>query len=207
MYLPPAFQENDLARIHDLIRTARLANLVTHGPEGLFATPLPMLIEPGEAPNGVLYGHISKANPHWKLAVQGDALAIFMGPDAYVSPSFYPGKQRDGKVVPTWNYTAVHAYGPVEFFDDPERKLAIVTGLTRKHEGRREHPWSVNDAPPDYIQSQLKGIIGLRMPIARIEGKLKLSQNRNPEDRAGAKEGLAASADPMDRDIAKLIPK
>jgi len=140
-------------------------------------------------------------------ATVGDALAIFMGPDAYVSPKFYPSKQRDGKVVPTWNYTAVHAWGPIEFFEDPARILSIVTRLTDKHEGQRGDPWRVSDAPPDYLQSQLKGIVGLRVPIARIEGKLKLSQNRTPEDRAGAKAGLAASSDPMDRDVAALIPK
>jgi transcriptional regulator len=207
MYLPPAFRQEDLQQIHQMIRAARLAQLVTVGANGLFATPLPMLIEADEAPQGVLYGHVSKANPHWKEEVRGDALAIFMGPDAYVSPRFYPTKTRDGKVVPTWNYTAVHAYGPVEFFHDTGRLLALVTKLTNKHEGKRAEPWKVSDAPPDYIQSQLKGIVGLRMPIARIEGKLKLSQNRLEDDRAGAKAGLAASEDPTDRDVAALIPK
>src|SRR6185503_7326390 len=116
-----------------------------------------------EGERGTLYGHVAKANPHWKLDVQGDALAIFMGPDAYVSPKCYPSKQRDGKVGPTCNYTAVHAWGPIEFFEDPARILSIVTRLPDKHEGQRGDPWRVSDAPPDYLQSQLKGIVGLRV--------------------------------------------
>jgi transcriptional regulator len=207
MYLPTAFREEELSAIHEMVRAARLAQLVTSGAGGLFATPLPMILDASEGERGVLYGHVSKGNPHWKIDVAGDALAIFMGPDAYVSPRFYPSKERDGKVVPTWNYTTVHAYGPVEFFEDPQRILGIVTRLTDKHEGKRDRPWHVSDAPPEYLQSQLKGIVGLRMPISRLEGKRKLSQNRLEDDRAGARSGLAASSDPMDRDVAALIPK
>jgi transcriptional regulator len=207
MYLPPAFRDDDLPHVHQLIHETRLAQLVTHGSGGLYATPLPLFLDPSEGERGTLYGHVAKGNQHWKIDVQGDALAIFMGPDGYVSPQFYPSKQRDGKVVPTWNYTTVHAYGPIEFSEDPQRILAIVTRLTNKHEGARSHPWHVTDAPPEYIQSQLKGIVGLRIPISRLEGKLKLSQNRTPEDLAGAKSGLAASSDPTDRAVAGLSPE
>jgi transcriptional regulator len=133
-------------------------------------------------------------------------MALFMGPDAYVSPAWYPSKLEHGKVVPTWNYVAVHAYGPVEFFDDAHRLLDIVTGLTRLHEGGRAEPWAVSDAPEAFIRAQLKGIVGLRLPITRIEGKRKMSQNRSPGDRAGVAAGLAASDRASERAAAALIP-
>jgi transcriptional regulator len=134
-------------------------------------------------------------------------MAIFMGPDAYVTPSWYAAKQETGKVVPTWNYIAVHAYGPVEFFDDADRLLDIVTRLTELHERPRTEPWAVTDAPADFIQAQLRGIVGLRMPLTRIEGKRKMTQNRSAADRAGVASGLAGSERPADRAVAALIPK
>ncbi|AOB33833.1 transcriptional regulator [Bordetella sp. H567] len=207
MYVPPAFREEDLSTIHRAMREARLIQLVTAGPDGLMATPLPMLLAADEGEQGVLYGHMARANPHWRAAITGEALAIFMGPDAYVSPSWYASKARDGKVVPTWNYLAVHAYGPVEFFDDAQRLLQVVSGLTDRQEAARDEPWSVSDAPPDYVASMLRGIVGIRLPIARIDAKRKMSQNRSTEDRAGVMAGLAASEDPMDRAAAALIPK
>jgi transcriptional regulator len=119
MYIPPAFKDDDIETIRAAIRDARLANLVTSTADGLVATPLPLLLDEREGPHGTLYGHVAKANPQWRMAPIGEALAIFMGPEAYVTPSWYVTKQETGKVVPTWNYTAVHAYGPVEFFLDP----------------------------------------------------------------------------------------
>ncbi|ARP85827.1 FMN-binding negative transcriptional regulator [Bordetella genomosp. 9] len=207
MYIPSAFRVDDLSAIHAALRDARLAQLVTAGPDGIVATPLPMLLETGEGGQGVLYGHMARANPQWKAPVNGDALAIFMGPDAYVSPSWYPGKQRDGKVVPTWNYLAIHVYGPVEYFDDADRLRKVVTALTARHEAGRPQPWAVSDAPADYIAAMLKGIVGVRLPIARIEAKRKMSQNRSEEDRAGVAAGLAASDDPLDRAAAALVPR
>ncbi|ANN76979.1 FMN-binding negative transcriptional regulator [Bordetella flabilis] len=207
MYVPPAFREEDLSVIHQTMRDAPLAHLVTAGPAGVVATPLPMLLVAEEGEHGVLYGHVSRGNPHWRAEVAGDAMAIFMGPDAYVSPSWYPSKQRDGKVVPTWNYVAVHAYGPVEFFDDAARLLTVVSALTERHESGRDAPWAVSDAPQDYVAAQLRGIIGVRLPIARIEAKRKMSQNRNAEDRAGVAAGLAQSHRDGDRKAAALIPK
>jgi transcriptional regulator len=132
-------------------------------------------------------------------------LAIFMGPEAYVTPSWYATKRETGKVVPTWNYVAVHAYGPVEFFQESERLLEVVTRLTNKHEGPRANPWGVADAPADYIAAQLRGIVGVRIPVARFEGKNKMSQNRTEVDRVGVMAGLAASEDPQDREVATLI--
>ncbi len=205
MYTPPAFREDDLPTLHAMMRDTRFANLVTMTPEGLIATPLPLFIVPGEGPQGTLYGHVARANPQWKLPPAGEALALFTGANAYVSPSWYPSKAEHHKVVPTWNYVAVHAYGQVEFFDDPARLLDIVTRLTEMHERGSATPWSVADAPPDFIAAQLKGIVGLRLPIARIEGKRKMSQNRPAADRAGVAAGLAAGDRPSDHAVAALV--
>ncbi len=207
MYVPPAFRDDDLAALHATMRQARLANLVTATAAGPVATPLPVILAPEEGPYGTLYGHVARANPQWQQATLGEALALFMGPDAYVSPAWYAAKQEHGKVVPTWNYVAVHAYGPIEFFQDPDRLLAVVTQLTDLHEGPRADPWAVTDAPADYIRDRLREIVGLRLPIARLEGKRKMSQNRSAADRAGVAAGLAASDRPSDRAAAALIPR
>ncbi|TIO15761.1 MAG: FMN-binding negative transcriptional regulator [Mesorhizobium sp.] len=206
MYIPPAFRDDNRESLMATIRAARLATLVTATAEGPQATPLPLLLNESEGEHGTIYGHVAKANPQWRAPVLGDGLAIFMGPDAYVTPAWYQTKQETGKVVPTWNYLAVHAYGPIDFFEDADRLLEIVTRLTNLHEGGRPSPWSVSDAPPDFIQAQLKGIVGFRMPITRLQGKRKMSQNRNAADRAGVATGLAASDRPWDRDVAQLIP-
>lgn len=206
MYTPPAFRDEDRDSLKATIRAARLANFVTATADGLIATPLPLYLDESEGEHGVLHGHLARANPQWRVPVQGDGLAIFMGPDAYVTPAWYATKQETGKVVPTWNYVAVHAYGPVEFFDDAAKLLEAVSRLTDRHEGGRAAPWAVSDAPPDFVQAQLRGIVGLRMPITRIEGKRKMSQNRNAADRAGVAAGLAASERASDREVAPLIP-
>jgi transcriptional regulator len=207
MYIPPAFKDDDIEHIRATIRDARLANLVTSTADGLVATPLPLLLDEGEGLHGTIYGHVAKANPQWRMAPIGEALAIFMGPEAYVTPSWYVTKQETGKVVPTWNYIAVHAYGPVEFFEDPERLLDVVTRLTKRQEAPRENPWAVSDAPADFIAAQLRGIVGLRIPVTRFEGKRKMSQNRPAGDRLGVTAGLAASEHLRDREVAALIPR
>jgi len=205
VYTPPAFREDDLASMHATMRASRLSNLVTATEEGLVATPLPLILDETEGKYGVLHGHLAKANPQWKVTPCGDAMAIFMGPDAYVTPSWYQTKQETGKVVPTWNYVAVHAYGPIEFFHDEERLLDVVTRLTRLHEEPRSRPWAVSDAPADFVAAQLRGIVGVRIPIARLDGKRKMSQNRPEADRRGVAAGLAASERPSEREAAKLI--
>jgi len=206
MYMPPAFSDQDRDSLHATIRAARLANLVTATAEGPQVTPLPLLLDPDEGEHGTLYGHLARGNPQWRVPVLGEAVAVFMGPDAYITPSWYQTKQDTGKVVPTWNYVTVHAHGPVEFFEDAERLLAAVTRLTLLHEGERASPWEVSDAPADYIAAQLRGIVGLRMPITRLEGKRKMSQNRSEADRRGVAEGLAASARPEEQLAARMIP-
>ncbi|HEY0910827.1 MAG TPA: FMN-binding negative transcriptional regulator [Bradyrhizobium sp.] len=191
MYIPTQFREHDVPTIHTAIRQAGLATLVTSGPDGLIATPLPLLLDPEPGPYGTLHGHVAKANPQWqRSAGDSEALAMFIGPDAYISPSWYATKRETGKVVPTWNYVAIHAYGRAEFYSDSERLLALVTRLTNRHEDARAAPWAVNDAPPDFIQSQLKGIVGVELRITRLEGKWKMSQNRVAADREGVVEGL-----------------
>lgn len=206
MYTPPAFRVSDTAQIHDLIREARTATLVMATADGLKATLLPMLLVPDEGPLGTLYAHLAKANEQWRHAPQGEALAIFNGPEAYVTPNWYATKQETHKVVPTWNYVSVHAYGAVEFFEDADRLHEAVSRLTALHERTQPVPWSVTDAPPEFVASQLKGIVGMRMPIARWDGKKKMSQNRGEVDREGVRQGLTQSERAEDRLVAALIP-
>jgi transcriptional regulator len=203
MYSPTAFRQDDLATLHRQIAACRLATVVSQGPSGLQASHLPLLLEPAEGEFGTLYGHFARANPHWQaLADGGEVLAIFSGPDAYVSPSWYPAKAEHGKVVPTWNYIAVHAYGQAEVFDDAERLLALVSRLSERHEAGRAQPWAVSEAPRDYIDGMLRAIVGFALPIQRLDGKWKLGQNRNAADQSGVREGLNASLDARDRELA-----
>lgn len=206
MYTPPAFREDDPDRLRGLIRQARLSTLVTATQDGIMATPLPLILDETEGEQGVLYGHLARANAQWSTPAIGEAMGIFNGPDAYVTPSWYQAKREHGKVVPTWNYVAVHAYGVAQFFDDEARLHAAVTRLTRLYEEPRPEPWAVTDAPETFIKAQLKGIVGLRLVISRMEGKVKMSQNRSETDRRNVADGLAASGLAGDLAAAKLIP-
>ncbi|EXF91773.1 transcriptional regulator [Pseudomonas fluorescens HK44] len=208
MYTPSAFAIEDLPALHQQILDTRLAILVTHGEQGLQASHVPLLLSPEQGPNGTLYGHLARANPQWQALEAGaEALVIFAGADAYVSPSFYPSKAEHGKVVPTWNYVAVHAYGSAEVFSDAHHLRNLVSALTDRHERDRAKPWKVDDAPAHYIDGMLKAIVGFALPIQRLEGKRKLSQNRSTADIAGVREGLSASANPHDQALAHLMPK
>lgn len=190
MYLPPHFEIRDISAIQDAMDACGLANFVTWTGDELLATALPLVLMRNEGEYGTLYGHFAKANDQWNRPVVGEALAIFSGRDTYVTPSWYATKQETGKVVPTWNYEAVHAYGVPEFFADEAQLLEVVTLLTRHHEGRRKAPWKVSDAPADFIHGQLRGIVGFRMRITKIQGKRKMSQNRSLADREGVAAGL-----------------
>lgn len=206
MYTPSSFAIDDLQDLHQQILATRLAMLVTHGEQGLQASHIPLLLDADQGPNGTLYGHLAKANPQWKELQNGaEAMVIFAGADAYVSPGFYPAKAEHGKVVPTWNYVAVHAYGRAEVFSDADRLLNLVSALTDRHEASRALPWKVADAPADYIDGMLRAIVGFALPIERLEGKRKLSQNRSAADIAGVREGLAASPDAQDQALAHLM--
>lgn len=206
MYVPNHFKEDRVAELHAAIRRIGIGTLITQGADGMEASHIPMLIDPEPAPHGTLRGHIARGNGQWKRATAGgEALVTFLGPDAYTTPNWFPSKRETGKVVPTWNYIAIHASGPLRFFEDKAPLLDIVTRLTDLHEGRRAAPWAVTDAPPDYIETMLKAIVGFELPIARLEGKWKLSQNKPAADVAGVRDGLAAEQDEDARALARTM--
>ncbi len=206
MYIPSAFSITERSDIFGMIRACGLATFITAGPDGPMVTPLPMLLNESEGELGTLYGHIARANPHGRSPVVGDAVALFSGTDAYISPGWYASKTEHHKVVPTWNYEIIEARGAVEFFDDRSRLLDLLSQLTDLHEGRRGMTWRVDDAPADFIDMQLRAIVGVRLPISSLQGKRKMSQNRNAQDRAGVARGLDASEREEDRAVARLIP-
>jgi transcriptional regulator len=206
MYTPKAFEVTDLPLLHAAMRETGLAILVTVTSSGLVATHLPLLLDDSKGPFGTLTGHVSRANVQWKETDPAtEALVIFPGLDTYVTPTWYPAKQETGRVVPTWNYAAIHAYGPITFFEDAERLRAVVTELTTQHESTFPAPWKVTDAPATYIDSQLKAIVGFELPIMRLEGKQKFNQNRSREDRDGVIAGLRALKDAGKTEVAELM--
>lgn len=192
MYVPGHFAADD-NDIHRLLAEHGAADLVTVTDEGMAATLLPFLFDPDDGPHGSLLGHIARANEHWRRPVEGEALVIVRGPDAYVSPSWYPSKAEHHRVVPTWNYITAHVYGDVEFIDGDSAFVAdVVRRLTDKHEANLGdgEPWSVDDAPAEFIEAQLKAVVGVRLTISRIEAKVKMSQNRPAADAAGVVHAL-----------------
>lgn len=206
MYLPKHFEETRVPVLHDLIRAHPLGALVVVTSSGLDANHLPLEVDPDPAPFGTLRGHIARANPLWRdVARGGEAMAIFQGPGTYVSPAWYPTKTETGKVVPTWNYAVVHAHGTLRFIDDRAWVRAFVERLTNRHEAARRDPWKITDAPDEYIDTQLGAIIGLEIPIARLVGKWKVSQNRPAQDRAGVVEGLSREGGAAAVEMARLV--
>jgi len=181
MYVPEHFREDRPDVLREAVRCIGFATLIT---QGLEANHLPMLLE-----NGVLRGHVARANPVWKAGA-GDALAIFLGPHAYVSPNWYPSKAETGKAVPTWNYITVHARGHIDWVQDPDWLRAHVSALSETHEAGREQPWKITDAPVSYVDGLVRAIVGFELTISKLEGKYKLSQNRDAADHDGAREGL-----------------
>lgn len=204
MYVPAHFAEDHIPVLHDAMRGSGLVTLVTLTADGLIASHVPLLLNPEPAPYGTLIGHLARPNPQAQTAI-GEALAIFQATDGYITPSYYATKRETGKVVPTWNYTAIHAYGTLRFFDDRTELLDIVTRLTNRHESRRAVPWAVSDAPADFVQGMLNGIIGFELAITRLEGKRKLSQNRPAADRIGVVDGLREDGRPdLAREVAQV---
>ncbi len=196
MYLPPLFREDRIDVQHELIRRFPLGLLITAGPGGLTANPIPFLVAPDASERGTLQAHFARANQQWQeLAAVEECLVVFQGPADYVTPSWYATKRETGKVVPTWNYATVHAWGRPRIIDDVDWLRSQIERLTQSHEGQREVPWQVSDAPDAFIAGQLKGIIGLEIPIARSEGKWKMSQNRPEADRLGVIAGFRAQVD------------
>jgi transcriptional regulator len=188
MYNPSAFQENDHTVLRDAVRDLSAGELITFGSAGLEASIVPVLVDDDFTH---LTAHLARANCQWRNADAGvPALVTFRGPDAYVSPGYYPSKQEHGKVVPTWDYITVQVRGRLVIHDDPVWTRALVERLTRHHEQRFERPWSIDDAPADFIDGMVKAIVGIEVEVSSVEGKWKLSQNRPEADRAGVKAGL-----------------
>ncbi|HEX8276746.1 MAG TPA: FMN-binding negative transcriptional regulator [Longimicrobiaceae bacterium] len=206
MYVPPSNAEHRPEVLHDFIEAHPLGALVTMSADGLFATHLPLVLHRGRGPHGTLEGHVARASPHHRLPLAADeALVIFSGPDAYVTPSWYAAKAEHGKVVPTWNYVAVHVYGTLRFVEDPAFLRRHLRELTERHEAGRERPWEVADAPAEYIAGLERAIVGVEIAVTRVEGKWKMSQNRPAADIDGVARGLAASPDPGDRAVAGIV--
>jgi transcriptional regulator len=191
MYIPRANQEERIPVLHKLMEEQPFASLITMGSSGLFASHIPMVLEQNGA-KGQLRGHISRANTQWRdYSPLVEALAIFSGPQHYITPNWYPEKEQTGKVVPTWNYVVVHAYGFLKIIEDVDWLMTHLASLTNIHEAESPVPWKIEDAPPDYIALLAKGIVGLEITIERLEGKWKVSQNRPEQDRVGVAMGLA----------------
>jgi len=206
MYVPKQFAEDRLEVLHATIARTGLATLVTLGADGLIATHLPLVLDPQAGPFGTLFGHVARGNPQWRDHMASvEALAIFLGPEAYVSPSWYATKRETGKVVPTWNYLTVHAYGSLMIYEDPRRLREHVERLTERQEAHRQDRWRLSDAPEEFVEGLLKGIIGYELPISRIEGKWKMSQNRPDEDRLETIAGLEATARPAEQAVAEVM--
>ena len=203
MYIPPSNAESSPEVMLGFIEAHPFGALVTAGAEGLFATHLPFVLDRAR---GVLQGHVARANPHHREGYAGtEALVIFTGPDAYITPAWYAAKAEHGRVVPTWNYVAVHVHGPVRFIDDPSFLRPHLEALTRQHEAGREHPWSVSDAPAEFIAGLERAIVGVEVTISRLEGKWKMSQNRSSADIDGVVRGLSASPSPADLAVAGIV--
>lgn len=191
MYLPRHFEEARPPVLHALLRAHPLGLLVTSDEDGApVADPIPFLLDAERGPLGTLVGHVARANPLWQRAAGRPVLVVFQGPQGYVSPSGYPGKAVQGKVVPTWNYAMVQARGRLRAVEDPHALQAIVARLTARHEAAQPRPWAVDDAPADYIAAMLRAIVGIEIPLDALVGKYKLSQNRSDEDRAGVQAAL-----------------
>ena len=206
MYIPSSNAEHRLDVLHDFIESYPLGTLVTASGEGLFATHLPLVLDRARGAHGTLEGHVARANPHHRLESASDeALVIFTGPDAYVTPAWYAAKAEHGKVVPTWNYVAVHAYATLRFVDESAFLQRHLRELTARHEGGRAEPWTVEDAPPAYIAGLERAIVGVELAITRLEGKWKMSQNRSAADIDGVVRGLGASERAMDRVVAAIV--
>ncbi len=191
MYQPAHFREERLEVQHQLIQAHPLGLVVTAGPSGLMANPIPAVLDADSAGTPRLRLHLARANAQWKeLAVVTECLIVFQGPQEYITPSWLATKRETGKVVPTWNYATVHVWGRPRIVEDPAWLLAQIGGLTHLQESGKPAPWAVGDAPPDFVATQLKAIVGVEIEILRTEGKWKVSQNRNEADRAGIVAGL-----------------
>jgi transcriptional regulator len=206
MYLPKHFEERDPERLRSFIQRYPLGSLVTATELGLDANHIPFLFADTGSAAGTLHGHIARANPLWREGVRdATALVIFHGPDSFISPSWYPSKRENARVLPTWNYAVVHAHGVLRFVDAAAWVRSHVEALTREHEGKRDPPWAVTDAPDDFVEKMVAAVVGVEISITQIVGKWKVSQNRSSSDRVGVVEALEREAVPSGVAIAALI--
>ncbi|TAM97257.1 MAG: FMN-binding negative transcriptional regulator [Rhodanobacteraceae bacterium] len=205
-YPSPAFREDRVEVLHAAVRDLYFGLLVTKPADGFATSYLPWELDAGRGKYGTLVGHLARYNPQWRVPTTGaDALVVFQGPHAYVSPSWYPGKREDPRQVPTWDYCAVEARGKLVTFGDDARLYQLLTRLTERNEAGREHRWHVTDAPDDYVRAEMRHIVGIEIEIESLVGRYKLSQNRNAADQEGARAGLAAAPTERERDLAKAI--
>jgi transcriptional regulator len=206
MYIPRSYTETETVVLHEFITANPFAALITAN-DGLFAIHLPLVLRPDVGTLGTLEGHVARANEHHKRVTSpSDALVIFSGPHAHVTPTWYPSKEEEsGKVVPTWNYVAVHVYGTVRFVDDPDFLRAHLARLTETHETARGSEWTTNDPPPEFVTQQLRAIVGVEIEITQLEGKWKMSQNRSEADIDGVVAGLRDSGNVQDSAVADVV--
>ena len=208
MYVPQHFEETRPEVLHRLIREHGLAALVTLGSDGLNANHIPLELDPAPPPFGILRGHVARGNPVWRdYSRDVEALAVFQGPQAYISPSWYQTKRETGKVVPTYNYIVVHAYGPMRIIEDRTWLRGLVERLTNRYEAGRAEPWKVTDAPADFVEQMLGAIVGIEIPLTRLVGKWKASQNRPSPDRDGVVTGLREMNDRDAQAMSGLVKK
>jgi transcriptional regulator len=207
MYLPRAFEQTDRPALHALMGAHPLATLVHVGADGApQADHIPLMYDVGGGPEGSLRGHVARANPLWQRLGDGTpVLAVFCGPQAYVTPSWYASKREHGKVVPTWNYAVVHAHCKARAIDDPQWLRSFLQRLTHVHEAARPEPWRIDDAPAEFTEQLLQAIVGIELTVERLEGKWKVSQNRAAADRQGVAAGLDALGGDEARAMATLV--
>jgi transcriptional regulator len=208
MYIPRHFEETDVKVLRSLIRAHPLGTWVTPGDGRLTVNHIPFLLHEDRGALGTLVGHVARANPVWRdYSKSSPSVVIFQGPEAYITPSWYPSKREHGKVVPTWNYAVVHAHGLPRVIESKDWLLGHVSELTRAHESKEAKPWKVADAPSDYIDGLLATIVGIEIPIDALEGKWKAGQNRTPADQAGAIEGLKRRGDEASAAVAEIMSR
>jgi transcriptional regulator len=206
MYVPKHFEETRLDVLHQLMHERPLATVVTLSAGGINANHVPLLLSQPHGRFGALRGHVARSNPMWNDRLPDvEALAIFQGPGAYISPSWYPTKREHGRVVPTWNYAVVHAYGPLRVIDDPVWLRGLLEALVSRHEASSAAPWSISDAPPEYIERMIESIVGFEIVISRLTGKWKVSQNQPSENRAAVVDALRQRGDASALEMAALV--
>ncbi len=206
MFQPSVFREDRREVLHDLITSNPFATLFASAAGALSADHIPLVLHPDLSPHGTLRGHVAVANPlHRETSGDFDVLVVFQGPQAYVTPSWYPSKQEHGKVVPTWNYVVAHAHGRLQFRDDPDWLMAHLEALTRMQEDGRPTPWAPSDAPDDFMARQLRALVGIEIEIEKLTGTWKVSQNKDVVDRNGVVNGLASENTRLAADVADLV--